>query len=308
MEKVRDLFDKARALLNIYTEEGVQKPELDYIDLMTKAVPLADMAQKRLYKTGKLYNTLEMYHKPYANLLGKEPSYKTEDFTGTPIYLPNEEGIEGAKAYSFEVDGASTWTIKENQEGVWVTIKTIIISSAITSLTLYKGTLATVGNNPVRIEITGTTHFRYANVCLFAEPFAIDKVPSYRPYFKVTMPDNFRSTDQITEESPIKAYGKSATYKWEAFKDLYINYNYEGNIRVIYKPVPTTLTSIDDFLEIDDITAQGIVFYIAARLAPFKKKELVQFFEDEFQEWQAASRDTQSSEQEIIDVYGLGGD
>lgn len=304
MEKVRDLFDKARALLNIYTEEGIQKPVEDYIDLQEKAVPLADLAQKKLYKTGKLFNTFEMYHKPYKNLLGSAPSYKTEDFTGTIVCLPE---VVGAKAYSFEADGASTWTIKENQSGTWITIKTVIIPLTVTSLTLYKDILNTIGNNPVRIEITGTTHFRYANVCLFAEPFATGKVPSFRPYFKITMPDNFRSTDQITNESPVNSYSKSANYKWESFKDLYVNYNYEGNIRIIYKPIPITLTSLDDYLEIDDITSQGIVFYMAARLALFKKKEFAQFFEDEFQEWLAESKDTQSSEQKIIDVYGLGG-
>lgn len=52
-ETVRNLFGKARALLNVYTEEGVQIPEADYSDLMAKAIPFADIANKDLFEIAK---------------------------------------------------------------------------------------------------------------------------------------------------------------------------------------------------------------------------------------------------------------
>jgi hypothetical protein len=53
-ETIQSLFDKARALLNIYTEDGIQKPVDDYIDIQSKAVPLADIAHKDIFEMAKL--------------------------------------------------------------------------------------------------------------------------------------------------------------------------------------------------------------------------------------------------------------
>lgn len=56
-ETVRDLFSKARALLNVYTEDGIPKPEDDYIDLLEKAIPLIDIAHKDIYEIARLDST-----------------------------------------------------------------------------------------------------------------------------------------------------------------------------------------------------------------------------------------------------------
>jgi hypothetical protein len=56
-ESVRNLFDKARALLNTYTEDGVQMPEADYADMMSKAIPLFDMAHSEIYESCRLDET-----------------------------------------------------------------------------------------------------------------------------------------------------------------------------------------------------------------------------------------------------------
>jgi|GEM_PF-2517836 len=52
-EKLRNLFGAVRSTLNMFTEDGVQKPEADYIDLMAKAVPLFDIAHKDLYEMAR---------------------------------------------------------------------------------------------------------------------------------------------------------------------------------------------------------------------------------------------------------------
>src|SRR5665648_1174324 len=66
-ETVRNLFLKARALLDEYSDDGVLIPESEVIDMMGKSILLADMAQKELHKIGKLYNTFEFANKPAPN-------------------------------------------------------------------------------------------------------------------------------------------------------------------------------------------------------------------------------------------------
>lgn len=310
METVRSLFLKARALLDQYTEDGVLMPEADVIDMQFKAVPLADLAQKELYKIGKLYKTFEFANKSAPNLMGSYSNFDIVDFIGTPQYYPNETGVAGAKAYYFEVDGDSTVTIEENQAGTWTTIATPTIATGLTSLTAYKGTLTPVSaTNHIRMKFNGTSHYRHCNRALYSYPYAVAKIPIYRPWFKVSMPTDFQSRDQIIEETATRQYNNSASYKWEGWKDLYINYYFEGNVRVVYKPIPTTLTTIDSALEIDDITAQAIVYYIAARLAPFGNKSLVNFFEQKFAELKLESTKAgPATEQQIIDMYSTRSD
>jgi hypothetical protein len=308
-ETVKSLFMKARALLDEYSDDGSLIPDADVIDLQQKTIPLADMAQKELYKTGKLYKTLEFTMKPAQNMLGLLSNFNIVDFIGIPQYYPNESGIAGAKAYYFEADGEGIVTIEEKQGASWVAINTINIPATITSLTPFKGQIAPIASsNPIRLVFNGTTHYRHVNRALYAFPFAVGKIPDYRPWIRITMPSDFRSVDAIVEEYPERQYSRSINYKWEGFKDLYINYFFEGNIRVIYKPIPTTLTTINDVLEIDDITAQAIVYYVAARLAPFENKELVTYFESKFLELKIESQtETPMAAQTIIDVYGVGG-
>lgn len=302
---VNKLFLDARALLNTYSEDGVLIADADVIDLQLKFVRFADMAQKELYKSGRLYKTFEYANTPAPNLLGDYSNFDIVDFIGEVQYYPASGGVYGAKSYYFEADGEGTVTIEENRNGVWTTIKTINISSTVTSLTPFKGSISPLSNsNQIRMKFNGTTHYRHVNRCLYSYPFSESKIPAYRPWIKIQMPSDFKSIDQIIEEYPVMQYSVNPNHKWEGFKDLYINYGYAGNIRIIYKPVPKTIASINDILEIDDITAEAITYYCAARLAPFKKKELVQFFEDKYNELKFESKTNNvNCSTEIVDVY-----
>jgi len=308
-ETVRNLFLKARVLLDEYSDDGVIIPEAEVIDMQTKSILLCDMAQKELHKIGKLYDTFEFTNKPAPNLLGSYSNFDLVDFIGTTQYYPDESGIAGATAYYIESDGDNSGTnkmeIEENQSGVWTVLNTVTFPASITVLTAYKGLITPVAStNAMRMKLSGTTHYRHINRCLYSYPFASTKIPDYRPWIEVTMPANFQCRDQVIEETATRQYVNSVSYKWEGWKSLYINYYFEGNVRVVYKPVPVTLTTIDDVLEIDDITAQGIVYYIAARLAPFENKELVNFFEGKFGELKLENTRVQpSTEEQIIDVY-----
>lgn len=300
-ETVQKLFLDARALIDELTDDGTMIPDADVIDLQNKFVRFADMAQKELYKIGKLYKNFERYNSPYKNLLGTEPTYKADGFTGVK-YFPDENGTI-ANAYSFECGNESTWEIEENQSEVWTVIDTISVPDATTELTLFNGIIAATGK--IRIKATSSYYTLYRNVALFAEKFSVNNVPQFRTYFKLQMPSDFRSLDQITEESPIQGYDKCGNFKWEGFKNLYVNYNYEGDIRIIYKPIPADITQITDTLEVDDVTAQAITYYGAARLATFENQSLVSYFEQKYNELkEELSRGAPVESESIIDVYG----
>ena len=311
-QTVKQLFLKARTLLDEYTDDGVLIPDSEVADMSAKSILLADMAQKELHKIGKLYNTFEFTNKPAPNLLGLYTNLEVVDFIGIAQYYPSSTGIAGAKAYYFEADGEGTVRVEENRSGVWTALSTITIPNTVTSPTAYKGLITPLSStNNIRLVFDGTTHYRHVNRCLFSYPFAVTKIPDYRPWVEKQMPANFQSRDQIIEETATRQYLQSVAYKWEGWKSLYFNYYFEGNIRVVYKPIPTALTTIDDVLEIDDITAQGVVYYIAARLAPFENKELVNFFEGKFGELKLENTRTQpATEEQIVDVYSgvWGGD
>lgn len=297
---VSKLWTDTRALLDIYTENGAVMVDSEVADEQAKFIRFADMAQNELFSVGCLYNTYEFAHKPYTNLLGNLSNFDIVDHVGTDKYYP-ESGVAGAKAYYFEVDGSATVTIEELRGGSWVTIATPVISAS--SMTAYKGTLSPQSDtNLIRIKFAGNTHYRHRNRCLFSYPFS--SVPDYKPWFKKTMPANFRILDAVVEEESNGEYHKSTNYRLEGLKDLYIDYSCEANFKVIYKPIPTQITAINSNLEIDDITAQAITYYCASRLAVFTNKELVQFYEDKYNELKAEMKFKKPTQTEtIVDVY-----
>lgn len=68
---------------------------------------------------------------------------------------------------------------------------------------------------------------------------------------------------------------------------------------------PTTLTSIDDTTQVNYEADQAIVYYIAARLAPFENKELVSFFESKYEDLKRECKN-KANPVPIVDVYGVG--
>lgn len=297
---VQKIIYDVRALLDEYSDDGNILGAGDVADINAKGVLFVDMAQKELFRTGNLYKTHKIINKPYANALGLHTGFDLVDYIGVSQIYPLN-GVQ-AQAYYFEVSSDFTVNIQEFQSGVWSTLTTI--SAVITENTAYKGKITpTTPGNLIRLEFTGATAYRHKNRALWNIPFKT--VPDYRPWFKVEMPNDFRMVDMVIQEYPERQYSRDSNYKWEGFRDLYVNYYFDGEIRVIYKPVPTTITSLTQTLEIDDTTVNAITYYVAAKLAPFLNKELVNFFEGKFNELKMESFiKMPSSEQAIVDVYG----
>jgi hypothetical protein len=299
MTTVSKIMLDVRALLDELSKKGVQIPEINVIDMQTSGVRLVDMAQKELFKSGNIYATYEFTQKNPTSLIN---AMDLNEFTGTDKTF-NEDGVL-AKSYYFEADDDGIAVIEELEGGTWVPLIYVTITSS-DKMNAYKGliTPTTVGNL-IRIRFTGATYYKFQNVALFSEPFKVGKIPNYGMYSHYVMPSNFRLTDVVVEETPL--YNISSRYKWEGFNTLIIDYDFVGKIKVIYKPVPVTITTINDELQLDDITVNAITYYVAARIAPHEMAELTNFFEDKYNQLKLESmKGRPATEQPITDVYGV---
>ena len=301
MTTIEKVILDARALLDEYTKDGVVIPSSDVSDIIAKGIRFADMAQKELFRTGNLYKKFEVTQKPQVNLLGYHSNFNIVEHLGVDTEYTSPTP---ARSYYFEADGDGVAYIEVFDGGQWLTVEVIqLVADGF--MVAYKGIVPQIGTQ-TRIRFSGNFFYQHQNRALFSAPYPLSRVPNYRPWITYTMPDDFRMVDVVIEEFPVRQYEQSATYKWEGFKDLVVNYYFEGTIRVIYKPVPTTITSIAQILEVDDITANAITYYVAAKLAPEENKQLTNFFEGKYNELKLESfYRMPSTEQSIIDVYGV---
>ena len=302
MTTVSKILLDARALLDELTDKGVQISDSDVSDLMAKGVRFVDMAQKELYSTGNLFEKFEFTQKNPDNLLGKT-LFEIKEFKGTDI-IPDEVG-KVARAYYFEADEEGSVIVEEFEGGTWQTLLTIPTTTS-TSMVQYKGLITpTTTGNLIRYRFTGTTYYKIQNYALFSEPFKASKIPDFRPWVKYTMPTNFRLTDAVIEEFKDRQYIRSSNAKWEGYNELWVNYFFEGTMRVVYKPVPITITLQTQNLQLDDISVNAITYYGAGKLAAHDYPELVNYFEGKYNEILLKSvMKNPASEQAIIDVYG----
>lgn len=303
---VEQVILKARALLDVYTDEGIEIPADDVADIEAKMILFVDMGQKELYKTGQLYNTLEFANKPVDPVAGRFSGFDMVEFIGDTQYYPDEAGTSEAKSYYVEADQTHTIEIQEFEAGSWSTLYTHSGVSLV-PFTAYKGniTVSTAGNK-VRMKVSGTTYFRHINRAFY--PYQFVTVPDYRPWVEKVMPTDFRLLEAIVEEFPTRQYAKLSNYKWEEPNKFYYNYYYEGNFRIKYKPVPVTITAKTDVLEIDDITVEALAYFAASWVAPYENQSMTNPLFQKFTELKLESIIEQpSGEENIIDIYSWGG-
>ena len=103
----------------------------------------------------------------------------------------------------------------------------------------------------------------------------------------------------IADEEVIDMQEKAILLADMAQKELY-----EQSQLDLTKVEPNTFTSIDNTTEVNYKADQAIVYYIAARLAPFENKELVNFFEDKYEQLKRKCSN-KAVEVQITDVYGF---
>jgi hypothetical protein len=302
MYTAQQIFDLAMDLVNKRAANGI-------INATTTAVYKArtpgilTLWQNENAKSGDLYNIYEVSNKPITNMYGLLNGFDIQEFIGMDLIF---EALGQAKAYYFEVDGPGTIYI-EDYTNTWNVLATIIADNAITSFKAFKGVLnPTNGSTKTRIRFSGTYYYRTVNRALFSIPLAPDRIPDYRPWIKKVMPSDFKSIDHIIDEFPQRQYANDTTYKWEGRKDLYINYFYEGNVRIIYKPIPIQITDLSQTLQIDEITSMSGAYFLAAHLLLVEDPDTANFLNQRYEQLKLESNLKQPvSVQNIIDIYGF---
>lgn len=292
----KQVFEICMAFADEIDETGIINPT-DTMSYEVRVPGILTSLQTELLKEGEVFKTHEISNYPPKTILG---SFDILEFTGEEII---KEAIGQAKGYYFEVDSPCIVYI-EDFTTQWNTLATIDVTG-INSFTAYKGTVTpTNGSTKSRIRFTGTYRYLITNYCLYPVMFSI--VPDYRAWIKKEMPSDFKSISQIVQEYPIGNYDKSPNYKWEGRKDLYINREYRGNIRIVYRPVPSVITTTNDTLEIDDVTALTVLPYaLGMELFKEENEDLYKHFRNRYSELKfQAQRKQPVAEETIIDFYG----
>lgn len=272
-----------------------------------RSLGLLTLWQNILSRTGDFYSTFEISNSPIPSLYGLITGFDIQEYGKTqPITDLTVETPGKAFSYYFEADGQGTAYIEDYTTG-WHTLATIVIPSTVTNFTSYKGVVVpTSGATKSRIRFTGPYYFRTVNRALFGMPLDPAKIPDYKPWYKVTMPNDFKSVDTIIDEVSDRQYTKDSTYKWEGRKDLYINYYYAGKVRIVYKPVPIVISDLAQTLQLDEITSMSGAYYLASHLLLIEDPASANFFQQMFEQLRLESNIKQPvSEAKIVDVYGI---
>ena len=307
MTTVQNIIDDAKALLGTYTDDGVVIAAADIPDFAPSCIRFADMGQKELFEIGRMQKTIEFANSPIKNELGLLSNFDVVEFTGDDLYYPSEDGIV-AKSYYLEADKTHTIVVEELEGGTWQTVTST--TATVATMTAYNGniSLSTVGNR-VRLRLTGTTFYRSVNRALYNVAFQSDSdVPKYQPWVELDLPSDFKSLDSVIEEYESRQYSESATYKFESPNRFYYNYYFKGKMRIVYNPVPTTLTSVTDVLEIDDIVAKALAFYVASWISPYENQSMTNPLFQKYDEMKnQLNRSEPATEENIQNVSSYSG-
>jgi hypothetical protein len=294
-----EVFLLTMALSGDLDDNGV--PD-DVTDLEVRTPGILTSLQAELIRSGDIFSTYEIACKPVANMLGATSGQDYVEFLGTDKMY---EASGSVKAYYFEVSDTATVYI-EDFTGSWNVLATINAVPTLTGYTAFKGLVTpTAGATKSRIRFSGTYRYLFTNYAIFSAPFAaVGDVPTFRPYYNVQMPADFKSVEQVIEEYPQRQYTKSSSYKFEGRGDLYVSYYYEGNIRIVYRPVPSAITALTDTMQLDDVTCRSLLPWGLA-MELYKSDEVkFKYFQSRYREMKALSMIKQpATETAILNYY-----
>jgi hypothetical protein len=297
---VNDVLNITLALADEIEDDGTIS-DVNVASYRVRTPGIINLLQAELIKEGDLFSTYSYSHKPVDNILST--GFNSFAIAGGDDITFN--GTHPASAYHFEVDGECTVVIQDFTSG-WNTLLTIVVPSTVTSFTAYKGPLTkTIGATESRITFSGSYRALAKNIALFQESFKPLYEPKYRPFFKVDMPSDFKSVDQIINEE-FDSYSKNTDYRWEGRKDLYVPWGFDGNIRVTYRPIPAMVTVLTATVQLDDITARTVLAYgLGMELFKEENEDIYNHFRRRYAETiSKATKKQPISAEQIVDVYG----
>lgn len=315
----QSIFSKSIAIIDELSDSGTIS-DSQVKEYKSRAPYLLDMFQKEMAKSGDLYKTFEIVCTRKKNLLGDLAHYGIiKENNGTT----EQYEAKGAYCFYLEVDGDCTVSFKENgqpmtgkysfdggPETSFAGSINITVPEGTTSFLPIRGILNTLNpDSTITMTISGLYYFRHNNRALSDRKYkSALQVPDFKPWIRIKMPDDFKSRTQIINEFEPWQYSESNNHKWEGANELYVLFSYEGIIRIKYVPVPKEITSLDQELEIDDITCQAGAYYLAEHFAiADQNDELARVCRNKFRELKTESMiKLPLTPSEIKDVYGIG--
>lgn len=261
----RQIFEIAMSLIDERLDTGIVDPNTTLTFQKNTPFILTSL-QDEILEISDFTKSFEIERFSVKPLVG---SFKTEQHDKEDVI---KEASTVAYSYSFEANGDGVVYIEDYTTG-WNVIKTI----NITGNGIYGGLLTPTTNaTKTRIRFSGTGYYIFKNWALFKESTII----VYRPYVGYAMPNDFHNASQIVEEE-----GEYADkFKWEG-NVLMVPYEFSGTYRVLYRPIPAAITTLDDVMTLDDITCRTTLANgLASRLLVNENKALANFFGDIFTE------------------------
>jgi hypothetical protein len=302
----QQVFVTAMAIADEMTDTINVVNASDTASYLARTPGILTVLQAELVKQGDLYSTFEYSHKPLAPLGGIGSGFDYVSYDGTEIIVEN---IGSAYAYSIDIDGEATVYVEDSSDGsTWNTLATISATDPTSrSYTTYKATLApSVGATRTRFRFAGTYEYTFTNYALFSQRIKTARLPEYAPWVKVSLPSDLKSVDQIINEYAPQQYNKDGFYKWENMRDMYVSYDYEGTIRVNYRPIPALVSAMTDAMQLDDVTCRTLLPYgLCADLFKEENSQIATFCLTKYKELKAvATKAKPANEQVMVDVYG----
>lgn len=296
---VQQVLNIVMAKINQIDTNGI-----DSVDYETQFPYLVNSRQRKLMMLGDLYKTYEIENKPVEPIGGVLSGFDTVAYEGTDV---NIEFNAPCQAYSMYVNLAGTFYI-EDYTGTWNTLATVTWSTTSHSpVRKYGRVTPSSGATKSRIRLSGSYRYVSKDRALFNVPFGTDlQVPDYKRWVELDLPVDLKSVDQVIREESPDWYYKDPQYKWEGRNKLFYNYYLDGNLRIVYRPVPATITALTDTLEIDDITATTILpAWLAYDLYIHDDANLAMQFRREAEGLEAVqSIKGPASSSTMVDVYG----
>jgi hypothetical protein len=306
MTTVNEIFSIAMDLIDEREDSG-NLNESQTIGYRVKTPGIVNLLQSELIKQGDLFATYEISNRPITNELGFISNFDIREFIGEELTF---EANRPAQAYYFEVDRVGTVYV-EDFNGSWNTLATITAVNNPSGFTAYKGIVTpSAGATRSRLRFGGSFYYRTVNRALFNVPFASSgDIPNYKPWTPYDMPMDFKSVNEIVEETPDRQYHNTSNYKWEGRNKLFVNYYFTGKIRIVYRPIPTLITAMDDVLQLDDVTCRTVVPYgLASHLMLEENPLTASYFNGRYIELkEEAGKMPPSASEMINNVYGTFG-
>lgn len=307
---VENIFKRACSLVDSMTDAG----EIDAnttADYRGRTLTLTDIAQKELLQVADNYKQYEISRTSPKNMFGNKSYMDVLEYKGgSEVTLDATNDDNGSvKAYYFESDSTNGTAYIEDYNGSWNTLATISMTNTGIGFNAYSGVVTpTSGATLSRIRFTGANYYRYVNVALYNFAYLSSSVPVYRAWIPIELPVDLRHIEKVNAEYFDSVYTVDPSYKvqWEGNRQtIYISIDFEGTLKVQYKPYPVAPTAFTDSIEVDDLTAQCICYYLAMNfVATEQNTELVSLFRSQYENLKAQVRRKQPiSEIPIVDYY-----